>query len=310
MRIVFMGTPDFAVQVLASLLDAGREVVGVFTRPDRPVGRGKRMSPPPVKRYSDERGLPVFQPASLKSQEVQRRMSELRPDVIVVAAYGRYIPREVLELPLRGCLNVHPSLLPKYRGPSPVSAAILAGDDATGVTVMKVTEEMDAGPIVTSRRTAIGPDETAESLTRRLFELGAELLVEVLPKWAAGDIEGEPQDQGLATATKLLTREDGEIDWNKPAAFIARQVRAYHPWPGAYTRWDGKLLKIVAAHPSDSIDSTGDSAAFVGLPEGGLAVTTAAGALIIDALQLEGGRPVAATEFLSGHPNVIGARVS
>ena len=302
-----MGTPAFAIPVLASLLDAGHEIVGVFTRPDKPAGRGKRVSAPPIKQYADERGLSVFQPTSLKSVEVLHQMRDLKPDVIVVAAYGRYIPRGILDLPEHGRLNVHPSLLPKYRGPSPVSAAILAGDDTTGVTVMKVTQEMDAGPVIASRETAIGPDETTESLTQRLFELGAELLVEVLPKWAVGEIEAEPQDKSLATTTKLLTREDGKIDWNQPADRIARQLRAFHPWPSAYTQWNGKLLKIVAARPSDTMNSADAPATVIRHGENGLAVTTVAGAIIIDTLQLEGGRPVTAAEFLSGHPDIIGA---
>lgn len=304
-----MGTPAFAIPVLASLLDAGHEVVDVFTRPDKPAGRGKRVSAPPIKQYADERSLSVFQPTSLKSEDVLYQMRELNPDVIVVAAYGRYIPRGILDLPKHGCINVHPSLLPRYRGPSPVSAAILAGDDTTGVTVMKVTEEMDAGPVIASRKTAIEPDETTETLTQRLFELGAELLVETLPKWAGGEIEAEPQDKSIATTTKLLTREDGKIDWDQPAVRIARQLRAFHPWPGAYTRWNGKLLKIVAARPSGFADSTEAPATVLGLCENGLAVTTVAGALIIDTLQLEGGRPVMAAEFLAGHPDVIGAHL-
>lgn len=301
-----MGTPIFVVPVLGALLEAGHEIVGIFCRPDRPIGRGQQVSPNPIKRYAMDHGLSIFQPNSLKSEEVQRKIFELKPNVVVVAAYGRHIPNTILNLPEYGCLNIHPSLLPKYRGPSPVSTAILAGDNTTGVTVMKVTEIMDAGPVIASREMPIEPDDTTENLTQRLFELGAALLIEILPKWAGYSIKAEQQQSTLATTTKLLTREDGEIDWNEPADRIARQVRAYYPWPSSYTLWNGKFLKIITAHPCYSVESSKPPSNVVSLPEGALAVTTAQGALIIDTLQLESGRPLTATEFLTGHRGIIG----
>ena len=304
-----MGTPSFAVPVLSALLDAGHDVVGVWTRPDRPAGRGKRTVPPPVKRFADERGLAVSQPASLKTPEAPEWLSALSPDVIVVAAYGRMIPLGILTMPPLGCINIHPSLLPKYRGPSPVATALLNGETATGVTIMKIDEGMDTGPILASRQTDIRSAETAEVLTERLFEMGASLLVETLPLWAEREIAACPQDSSEATTTRLLKREDGEIDWGQPAERIARQVRAYHPWPGAYTDWQGRRLKIVAARVSDVSDSIPLPPGQVALPDGGLAVGTGDGVLSVETLQLEGRRAVTAAEFVAGHPGIVGGRL-
>ena len=199
-----------------------------------------------MKAYAVERGLDVLQPASLrKDEDARRRLSDLAPDAIVVAAYGLILPDDVLEAPRLGCLNVHPSLLPKYRGPSPVASAILAGDGVTGVTVMEVTERVDSGPVVAQKRLRIRADETAGQLTDRLFQLGACLTVAVLPRWASGEIEASPQDDSEASMTRLLTRDDGAIDWAAPAEHIARQVRAYDPWPGSFTRWDGRRIKVL-----------------------------------------------------------------
>ena len=305
-----MGTPSFAVPVLEALLDAGYEVVGVWTRPDRPAGRGKQTTPPPVKRFADEHDIPVFQPVSLKTPEAHRQLSAWSPDVIVVAAYGRLIPADILDFPRLGSLNIHPSLLPKYRGPSPVATALLNGEPTTGVTVMKVDEGMDTGPILASVETKVDPGETADALTDRLFRLGAGLLVETLPRWAEGKIEARPQDSSLATTTGLLERSDGEIDWRQSAERIARQVRAYHPWPGAYTDWEGRRLKIVAARvPNPSAAETLPPGKAAVLPDGTLAVGTGDGALAVDRLQLEGGRAVTAAEFVAGHPSIAGSRL-
>ena len=307
LKLLFMGTPDFAVSVLAALLDAGHDVVSVWTRPDRPAGRGQRSGAPPVEQFAEKRGLPVFQPGSLKSPEVMLEMESDAPDAIVVAAYGRFIPHEVFERPPLGCLNVHPSLLPRYRGPSPVTTALRNGDQTTGVTVMQVIEEMDAGPVLAARETAVGEDETAEELTRRLFELGADLLVETLPLWQSGSIQAEPQDESLATVTRLLTREDGEIDWKLGADEITRQVRAYQPWPGSYTHWQSKLLKIVSARPGkDAPEGTAPGTVWL-MADGKLSISTGEGALVVRELQLEGRRTVSAEAFLAGLPEIVGA---
>ena len=230
LRVVFMGTPAFAVPALGALLEMGCDIAGVYTQPDRRSGRGRRLSAPPVKQAAIERGLPVFQPASLRrDEEARRQIAALEPDLIVVAAYGLFLPAETLVVPSLGALNIHPSLLPRHRGPSPVATAILEGDTATGVTIMQLDEGMDSGPIVAQRETEIGAEETAEDLTSRLFSMGAELLTETIPKWSATETAPTPQDDSEATITRLLRREDGKIDWTQPAEHISRQVRAYHP---------------------------------------------------------------------------------
>lgn len=308
LRIVFMGTPSFAVPVLSKLLDAGHEIVGVYTQPDRPAGRGRRTTPTGIKVAAAEKGLQVSQPASLRKDEAARsEIAALEPDVIAVAAYGLYIPTETLVGPPLGCLNVHPSLLPRYRGSSPVATAILDGESVTGVTVMRVTEEMDAGPIVAQRDTAIGPEETTLSLTARLFDVGAELLVQVLPSWHRGDIEAREQDESLATVTYRLSREDGRVDWNRSAIETARRVRALHPWPGSFTQWRGRLVKIIEAFVYDGTAPGGlPVGGVVSLPDG-IGVRTGSGVLALRTLQLEGRRPTGAREFVEGHKDFVGS---
>jgi methionyl-tRNA formyltransferase len=307
MRTVFMGTPGFSVPVLVALLNAGHEVVGVYTQPDRPVGRRSQLAPSPVKEAAEERGLPVFQPPSLKRAAAQEELAKLTPDVIVVAAYGLFLPKATLDLPPLGCLNLHPSLLPKYRGPSPVASAILSGDADTGVTVIQLDESMDSGPILAQRETAIGSDEDGTGLTARLFQMGAELMVETLPKWTERRIAAVPQDEDHATTTKLLKREDGEIDWGHDADRIARQLRAYQPWPGVFTRWHGKLLKITEATEVAEYATDAAPGQVIALPIGGLGVATSHGTLEIRRLQLEGSRASDAVEFLRGHTDIVGA---
>ena len=311
LRIIFMGTPAFAVPVLSALADAGHEVVGVYTQPDRRTGRGKRVTPSPVKAFAAEQGLPVFQPASLRRDEGARQeLSSLSPDIIVVAAYGLYLPTETLEAPRLGCLNVHPSLLPKYRGASPVSSAILSGDDVTGVTLIELVEEMDAGPIVAQRKTAIAPTETTENLTPRLFEMGATLLTEVLPQWTRGEILAQPQEHTEATLTSRLSKDDGEIDWNDSAVHIARQVRAYNSWPGTSTRWQGKVLKIIESSVKEVLDDhTALPGQVVALDGGFIGIGTGEGTLAVSRLQLEGRRAVDAAEFLRGYSDFAGSQV-
>jgi methionyl-tRNA formyltransferase len=317
LRVVFMGTPAFALPVLSALLDAGHQVVGVYTQPDRPAGRGKKTIPTEVKAFALEGALPVFQPKSLRRDEAARReLASLSPELIVIAAYGLFLPAEVLALPRLGCLNVHPSLLPRYRGPSPVASAILNGDAVTGVTIMQPDEGMDSGPIVAQRETHIYSDETTENLTLRLFQMGAILLAEILPAWERGEITPRPQDSSQATTTKLLSREDGEIDWSRSAAYIARQVRAYYPWPGCFTHWRGALLKVLEARVG--VQGTGYGGVprtlypgeVVALPEGGVGVVTGDGILELRQVQLEGRRAVGVKEFISGHQDFIGARLS
>ncbi len=305
-----MGTPAFAVAVLATLVDAGHDVVGVYSQPDRPAGRGRRTTPTPVKAYALDKGLEVFQPASLREDEAaQRHITGLSPEVIVVAAYGLFLPNAVLEAPGLGCLNVHPSLLPTYRGPSPVATAILSGDEVTGVTVMEITEQMDSGPIVAQQETPIGTAETTGELTDRLFQMGATLLVDILPAWAVGELRGQPQDNSAAITTRLLTREDGAIDWRMSADQIARQVRAYDPWPGTFTLWDGRRIKVLEASIAEAEHI--DDAAGTVVSDGGspLGVVTGDRVLELKRLQLEGRRAAAARDFVQGQPDFVGARL-
>ena len=309
LKVVFMGTPIFAVPVLTALLDEGYHVVGVYTRRDRPTGRGKRLMAPPVKLAALERGLPVFQPSSLRRDEKARQeMASLSPDVVVVAAYGLILPPDTLELPRLGCLNVHPSLLPRHRGPSPVASAILAGDRDTGVTLILLDEGLDTGPILAQRSTPLGDRENTEQLTGRLFLTGAELLLETLPGWANGDVQSRPQDESQATATRLLERADGEIDWSRPVIDISRQVRAMYPWPGTFTAWQGRTLKIIQAGPRDPTKPAGDASGLVVTGDGSaIGVVAGDGVLNVERLQMEGRRAVGADEFLRGYRDFPGS---
>ena len=247
-RIVFMGTPDFAVPALRVLTEA-HDVVGVVTQPDRPAGRGRELHQSAVKREAVERHLPVFQPRSLRTPEALAQLAQWRPELIVVAAFGQILTEEVLDLPPYGCLNVHASLLPRWRGAAPVAAAIMAGDEVTGVTIMKMDVGLDTGPIVAQCREPIRADDTRATLAERLSFLGAELLAETLPAYVAGDLVPQPQDDEEATIAERLRKEDGRLDWSRPAVALDRKIRALTPWPGAYTFWEGRRLKIIAASP-------------------------------------------------------------
>ena len=308
LRVVFMGTPNFAVPGLAALSDAGCEIVGVYTQPDRRAGRGRQITEPPVKQAATERGLSVFQPASLRRDEDARREIEsLEPDLIVVAAYGLFLPAETLAVPPLGALNIHPSMLPKHRGPSPVATAILEGDTATGVTVMQLDEGMDTGPIVAQMETEIGDEETAEELTSRLFDMGAELLADTIPLWRAGEISSKPQRESEATITRLLQREDGAIVWAGSADYIARQVRAYYPWPGTFTHWNGRQLKIHEASIV-ALNATRAPGTVVEIPEG-VAVVAGEGALLLLRVQMEGRQATGITDFVRGYREFVGSRL-
>ena len=309
--MLFMGTPALAVPVLSAILRVGHNVVGVFTQPDRRRGRGRRVSAPAVKEIAQEKGIPVFQPPSLrKDEEAKKEIASLRPDIVVVAAYGLFLPSDVLGLPPLGCLNVHPSLLPRYRGPSPVASAILNGDPTTGVTIMQVDEGMDSGPIVAQQATPIGPDETTVELTARLFTMGAELLIQELPRWQRGETEAQPQNDSLATVTTRLTKEDGEIDWSRPADYIARHVRAYQPWPGSFTHWSGKVLKIEEASAGHQHALSSQPPGQVVAVSNGVVVTCGDGVLELKSVQLEDRRAGTAHDFVHGYPAFLGSRLA
>lgn len=307
-----MGTPACVVPVLQCLRTLPAvDVSAVFTPPDRPRGRGRNAEPPPVKQAALELGIPVFQPASLRGDTAQSDLASLRPDVIVVAAYGRFLPTPILELPPHGCLNLHPSLLPRHRGPSPVPAAILEGDGVTGVSLMLLDEGMDTGPVIARQEYAMTGEETAGDLTDTLFEQGSGLLASSLEAWVRGELNAEPQDAAEATVSHKLERSDGEADWSLPAEILARQRRAYAPWPGLYTDWADKTLKLVETsvlpEPGGGKDLPGTVVAANG--GRGLQVATGAGMLALNRVQLEGKRPVSGEEFLRGYPEILGIRL-
>ncbi len=299
-----MGTPGFAVPVAERLISAGHTIAAVYTQPDRPAGRGRRTAPPAVKEFALRSGLPVLQPRSLGSAEALSELAELRPEAAVVAAYGRLVPAAALGVPPLGFLNVHPSLLPRHRGASPVAAAIMAGDEVTGATVMLLDEGLDTGPVLAQRRTAIGPRENAQDLTARLFETGADLMAEILPAHAQGATEPRPQDGSRATMSARLTRENGRIRWGDPAELIARMVRAYHPWPGAFTAWEGRTVKVLEAAAGPGWDGPPGT---VRAERGAVSVATGSGALFVTRLQMQGRRAASAPEFLAGYPGIRGA---
>ena len=298
-RLVFLGTADFAVPSLRALTARPElEIVMVVTQPARPAGRGRGTRPSPVRVASDELGLAAWEPPRLRRPQAVERLRELAPDLCVVAAYGQILPASALAIPPHGCLNVHGSLLPRHRGASPVAAALLAGDAETGVTIMLMDEGLDTGPILTLRREPIRADDTTLSLTTRLSEAGAELLVETLPRWLAGQITPTPQDEGEATLTRLLRKEDGAIDWARPAVEIERQVRAYHPWPGAFAVDEGgERLVIRAATAWPDIHLTPGQG---GLVERRPVIGAGAGALEPLTVQPPGRRAMAYADYLRG----------
>ncbi|NPA30670.1 MAG: methionyl-tRNA formyltransferase [Chloroflexi bacterium] len=296
-RVVFMGSPEFALPTLEALV-RHYPVVGVVTQPDRPAGRGNRLTPPPVKKRALELGLPIMQPRRLSDPQAWATLQEWNPDLIVVAAFGQILKPEVLQLPTYGCLNVHASLLPRWRGAAPIQYALLHGDAQTGVTIMLMDEGLDTGPILSQRATTILPEDTAASLGQRLAQLGAELLLDTLPPYLEGQLEPRPQDESLATYAPRLKRADGELDFTRSAAYLARQVRAFHPWPGTFMPWRGQRLKVLAAHPVEDEPSPGPGVRTV--YRGWPAVGTADGLLVLDRVQPPGKRPLPGDAFLRG----------
>ena len=308
MKLIFMGSPEFSVPSLEHLLINNYQVAAVFTQPDKPAGRGRALAAPPVKKVAADWGIPVFQPARLRDAGVVAQIAGLYPDLIIVAAYGQILPQSVLDIPIKGCINVHPSLLPKYRGASPIASAILSGDEFTGISIMQMDAGMDTGPVLARAAVRIAPWDTTGSLTGRLSQVAARLLQEVLVRWVRGEIEPQPQDEAAATYTRQFTKEDGEIDWRQPAADIWRQVRAFNPWPGCYTAWRGKQLRIIEAQPLPDMEA-GEAGRVVALAKGTAAfgVQTGQGTLGVLQVQLEGKRTMSAEEFLRGQREFTGA---
>jgi methionyl-tRNA formyltransferase len=300
-----MGTPEFGVPVLRQLVLDGYQVVAVYTQPDRPAGRGRRETLSAIKRAALELNLPVVQPTSLKKVEVVAELADFKPDAIVVAAYGQILPKKVLEIPKYGCINIHPSLLPRHRGASPVASAILAGDEFTGASIMLMDEGLDTGPVLARAQIPVSDIDSTGSLTSKLSLIAAHLLQDVLPGWKKGQLKPQPQDETEATYSGIITKETAEIDWHQPADVIWRQVRAFHPWPGCYTSWWGKRLKIIEAKPI----AEGDDAAegqVVAMAQGGFGIKTGSGVLEILVVQMEGKRAITADEFFRGQPRLIG----
>lgn len=295
-RVVFMGSPEFALPSLRRLAETC-EVVGVVTQPDRPSGRGRALAPPPVKLLAEELHLPVIQPQRLKEPAAMEQLAAWKPDVIVVTAFGQILRQAVLDLPPYGCINVHASLLPRWRGAAPIQAALLHGDLETGVTIMKLDPGVDTGPILSQRVEAILPEDTAGSLGERLAKLGAELLLETLPAYLSGALQPQPQDDTLATYAPMLKKEDGRLDFSKTALELERQVRAFNPWPGAFTNWRGEILKIHRAHADpDPSPGPGQRLVRAGLPAFG----TGEGLLLLDEVQPAGKKPMPGKVFLQG----------
>ena len=300
-----MGTPEFSVPSLERLIVDGHDVAAVFTQPDKPAGRGKHLHEPPVKVFALEHGIPVHQPAKIKSNDEVRAIFEsISPDACVVVAYGKILPAWMLAIPRLGCINVHSSLLPKYRGAAPINWVLATGERETGVTIMQMDVGMDTGPMLTQRSIRIGDDETAPQLSVRLAQLGADLLSETLPRVERGEIAPITQDDSEATYAPMLKREDGLIDWRMRAREIANRVRAFQPWPGTYTNFRGGRLTIWRAHersPHQDTDSSGESGTILNIDESGITVVcSGSSALLIKEVQVEGKRRVSGREFANG----------
>jgi methionyl-tRNA formyltransferase len=298
-RIVFMGSPEFALPSLQKLA-ASYPVVGVVTQPDRPAGRGRVLTPPPVKLLSDELGIPVIQPRRLSEPAAFEHLKFWAPELIIVAAFGQILRPAVLDLPKLGCINVHGSLLPRWRGAAPIQAAILNGDETTGITIMCMDPGVDTGPLLSQKTIPIVPDDTSATLTNKLAVLGAELLIETLPGYLSGDLLPTPQDEHLATYAPMIKKEEGQLDFSLPASQVDRKIRAFNPWPGAYTYLDDKILKIHKSHVIEGIAGlSGKRVTYHGLP----AVFTVDGLLVLDELQLAGKNIQSGKHFLQGVRN-------
>lgn len=306
LRIVFAGSPDFAVESLQALLTAGYHVVAVYTQPDRPAGRGRKPRPSPVKQLALELGIAVQQPESLKTAAAQETLRALAPDLMVVVAYGLLLPAEVLSIPRLGCINVHASLLPRWRGAAPIQRALLAADAESGVTIMQMERGLDTGPMLLKIKTPIRADDTGQSLHDRLAGLGARALLEVVPGLMSGTLVAQIQDNRLATYAAKLCKAEARLDWTLAASLLARAVRAYNPWPVAYCLWSGEPLRIWSATALNQ-GSNESPGTVLRQDKQGIHVTTGEGIFVIDKLQPPGKREMTAAEFVNAH-HVTGQR--
>jgi methionyl-tRNA formyltransferase len=305
MRLIYMGTPAFAVEPLRALVAAGHDIAGVVTRTDKPAGRGRTVAAPPVKRIAQGLGIAVFQPKRVRDPEFIDVLRKLAPEAIIVAAYGQILPKEILTLPKFGCINIHASLLPAYRGAAPINWAIIRGEQETGNTIMLMDEGMDTGAILMQERIPIGAEDTASTLTEKLATLGAKLIVSALPLLSSGTITPVSQDGSKATMAPLLKKGDGLIDWGRSAREIHNRVRGLSPWPGAYSELDGKIVKIIT---TGVLDGAGEPGMLYGKDKNTLVAGTGTGLLNILSIQPEGKKPMTAGEFMRGHRGVIGKK--
>lgn len=305
MRIVFMGTPDFAVPSLQALIDAGHDVCAVYTQPDKPQGRKQILTAPPVKTLALEHDIPVFQPNTLKNEDEQARLRELAPEVIIVVAYGKLLPKAVLDIPPHGCINVHGSLLPRWRGAAPIQWAVIAGDEMAGVTTMQMAEGLDTGDMLLTYETKVGEKETAGELFDRLAQSGAELLTRTLVK--LDEITPRPQDDAQSCYAHMLDKQMAVIDWSKSAHEIDCLIRGLNPWPIALTALSGERLKVFAAEKANGRGEPGTVLAAD--PKKGLTVACGEGALRLTEIQLVGGKRMKATDFLRGHAIEVGTKL-
>lgn len=299
MRVVFMGTPDIAATCLKKILTDGFEVVGVYTQPDRPKGRGMKLVASPVKEIALAAGIPVFQPESFREEETVEQLRALKPDVCAVVAYGRILPQKVLDVPAYGCINIHASLLPKYRGSAPYQWAVLDGLTETGVTAMYLTREMDAGDIIDVSKTPIGENETAGQLLDRLAVLGADLLSKTLTRFENGKVPAAAQNEAEVSYAPMLDKTMCPIDWTKTAQQVHNHVRGLHPWPVATMELEGKTFKV---HATKVVEGSGNPGEILGLTKTGLRIACGEGAIEILSLQAEGGKRMAAPDYFRGHP--------
>ena len=301
MRLIFAGTPDFAATALRALLTTGHDICAVYTQPDRPAGRGRKLQPGPVKQLAQEHGLPVCQPDSLKSDAALQELAGWEADLMIVAAYGLLLPQAVLEIPARGCLNIHASLLPRWRGAAPIQRAILAGDSETGITIMQMDAGLDTGDMLLKLACPIQPDDTGGSLHDRLAELGAKAIVQTLAN--LDTLEPVPQDDSLATYARTLDKAEARLDWHKPAVQLAREVRAFNPWPVSHTRLDGQPLRIWQARATGSEQA--EPGSVLQADEQGILVACGEGALWLEQIQPAGSKPMSAEAYLRGRPGKL-----
>jgi methionyl-tRNA formyltransferase len=305
--IVFMGTPEIAAATLEQLIQGPDEVVGIVTQPDRPAGRGKQSLPSPVRGVAGRREIPVAAPEKIRDPAFLEILKDWNPQIIVVVAYGRILPKTILDLAPYGCLNVHYSLLPKYRGAAPAAWTIINGDEQAGVTTMRLVEKMDAGPIYLQEAVSVAPEETTASLQAKLAPVGARLMLETIRMLKEGSLEAKPQDETAATLAPMLKKEDGAIDWRLPAIQIERRIRGFTPWPSAYTQRQGKLLKVHRARVIAAPDAA-NPGEVVRADSHGLWVGTGSGILSLEEVQLEGKRRLGGVDFARGARVAVGER--